>query len=99
MSRSRALILAIIVAIFVPFLCRRAGGVERDPVEREAEENFVAYLRINTSNPPGNETAGARFIQQLLAKEGMEARLVGDDPKRQSVYARLVSGTRSEERR
>src|SRR5204863_3601104 len=73
--------------------CRRAGGEERDPVEREAEENLVAYLRIDTSNPPGNETAGARFLQQLLAKEGIEARLVGDDARRQSVYARLSSGS------
>ena len=73
--------------------CRRAGGEERDPLEREAEQNLVSYLRIDTSNPPGNETAGARFLQQLLLKEGIDARLVGDDPKRQSVYARLASGS------
>ena len=73
--------------------CRRAGGEERDPLEAEAEQNLVSYLRIDTSNPPGNETAGARFLQQLLVKEGIDARLVGDDPKRQSVYARLASGS------
>jgi acetylornithine deacetylase/succinyl-diaminopimelate desuccinylase-like protein len=89
----RAFILALAFSILAPLHCRRAGGVERDPVEREAEENLVAYLRIDTSNPPGNETAGARFLQQLLAKEGIEARLVGDDAKRQSVYARLSSGS------
>jgi len=89
----RAFIIAFAFLILAPLNCRRAGGVERDPVEREAEENLVAYLRIDTSNPPGNESAGARFLQQLLAKEGIEARLIGDDPKRQSLYARLASGS------
>ena len=94
MSRRVCLILlAVLASIVAPLHCRRAGGEERDPVEREAEENFVSYLRIDTSNPPGNETAGARFLQQLLTKEGIDARLVGDDPKRQSVYARLASGS------
>lgn len=89
----RLLVLAIVAAFLAPLQCRRAGGEERDPVEREAEENLVNYLRIDTSNPPGNETAGARFLQQLLIKERIDARLVGDDPKRQSVYARLPSGS------
>src|SRR5436190_4959516 len=94
MSKSRRAIFLAIVAVFLaPLHCRRAGGVERDPVEREAEENLVNYLRIDTSNPPGNESAGARFLQQLLIKEGIEGRLVGDDPARQSVYARLASGS------
>src|SRR5262249_18700759 len=44
-------------------------------------------------NPPGNETAGARFLQQLLIREGVDAKLVGSNPARQSVYARLSSGT------
>jgi acetylornithine deacetylase/succinyl-diaminopimelate desuccinylase-like protein len=67
--------------------------VARDPLLAEAEENLAAYLRIDTSNPPGNETNGARFLQQLLAKEGIEAKLLGSDPNRQSLYARLSSGT------
>ena len=52
---------------------------------------LISYLRIDTSNPPGNETAGARFLQGLLTREGIDAKLVGSDPARQSVYARLVS--------
>src|SRR5438132_12804252 len=91
MSKSRRIIFPAIVALFLaPLHCRRAGGVERDPVEREAEENLVSYLQIDTQNPPGNETAGARFLQQLLAKDGLEAQLVGGDPKRQALDARLT---------
>lgn len=65
----------------------------RDPLEIEAEDNLVSYIRIDTSNPPGNETNGARFLQQLLVREGIEAKLVGANPQRQSVYARLSSGS------
>ncbi|HJT16473.1 MAG TPA: M20/M25/M40 family metallo-hydrolase [Thermoanaerobaculia bacterium] len=68
-------------------------AIADDGFTREAEDIFVSYLRINTSNPPGNETAGARFLQQILVREGIDAKLVGSSPARQSVYARLSSGT------
>jgi acetylornithine deacetylase/succinyl-diaminopimelate desuccinylase-like protein len=89
----RLAIPALLLCLSGSIECRRAAGGSGDPVEREAEASLVSYLRIDTSNPPGNETAGARFLQQLLAKEGIEAKLVGSDPNRQSVYARLVSGS------
>jgi acetylornithine deacetylase/succinyl-diaminopimelate desuccinylase-like protein len=79
--------------VLAPLQCRRAEGEDRDPIDHEAEEALVGYLRIDTTNPPGNETLGARYLQQLLAKEGIESRLIGSDPKRQSLYARLSSGT------
>ena len=81
----------LLLVLSLSFSCRDAEGVAKDPVEQEAEEAFVAYLRIDTTNPPGNETAGATYLRDLLAKDGIEARLVGDDPKRQAVYARLAA--------
>ena len=86
-------ILALSCCLLAPLSCRRAAAGSGDPVEREAEDALVSYLRIDTSNPPGNETSGARFLQQLLIKDGIDAKLIGSDPKRQSVYARLASGT------
>src|SRR3954451_3897317 len=86
-------IVALFFCLLAPIQCRRAAAGSGDPVEREAEDALVAYLRIDTSNPPGNETSGARFLQQLLIKDGIDAKLIGSDPKRQSVYARLVSGS------
>jgi len=73
--------------------CREANGVSADPMDREAEDALVGYLKIDTTNPPGNETAGAAYLRDLLAKEGIPAQLVGADPKRQGVHARLSSGT------
>ncbi|MDP9190529.1 MAG: M20/M25/M40 family metallo-hydrolase [Acidobacteriota bacterium] len=82
---------ALLFLVFVSLSCGDAEGVAQDPVELEAEEAFVAYLRIDTTNPPGNETSGATYLRDLLVKDGIEARLIGDDPKRQAVYARLRS--------
>ena len=82
-----------LLALLLLNACREAGGVPADPMDREAEDALVAYLKIDTTNPPGNETAGAVYLRDLLAKEGIPAQLVGDDPKRQGVYARLASGS------
>jgi acetylornithine deacetylase/succinyl-diaminopimelate desuccinylase-like protein len=92
-SLRRLAVLALLFCLLVPIQCRRAAAGASDVVEKEAESALVSYLRIDTSNPPGNETSGARFLQQLLVKEGIDAKLIGSDPKRLSVYARLVSGS------
>jgi acetylornithine deacetylase/succinyl-diaminopimelate desuccinylase-like protein len=89
----RLAVLPLLFCLVATVHCRRAAGGDSDPVEREAEAALIGYLRIDTSNPPGSETSGARFLQQLLVKEGIDAKLIGADPNRQSVYARLASGT------
>ncbi|HEX9160159.1 MAG TPA: M20/M25/M40 family metallo-hydrolase [Thermoanaerobaculia bacterium] len=92
-KRLTFVIAAVTCAITLSLQCRRASGAKSDPMDQEAVDAFVQYLRIDTSNPPGNETAGAKFLAQLLAKDGIPSRLLGSDPKRQSLYARLSSGT------
>ena len=83
--------IALLIFASLSLQCRRADGVAENAIDREAEDAFVAYLRIDTTNPPGNETAGAAYLRDLLTRNGIAARLVGDDPKRRGVYARLVS--------
>jgi acetylornithine deacetylase/succinyl-diaminopimelate desuccinylase-like protein len=47
------------------------------------------YVQIDTSNPPGNETAGARYLAGLLAKHGIESELIESAPGRGNLYARI----------
>src|ERR1043166_9675094 len=89
----RAILLPLIFLLVASLECRRAGSANEDPLDVEAREALIGYLRIDTSNPPGNESAGAKYLQQLLARNGIAAQLIGSDPRRQSVYARLRSGT------
>jgi acetylornithine deacetylase/succinyl-diaminopimelate desuccinylase-like protein len=47
-------------------------------------------VRIDTTNPPGNETLAARYLQDRLASEGIESQLVEPAPGRGNVIARLT---------
>ena len=47
------------------------------------------YLRVNTTNPPGNETAGARFLAQVLDGAGIASETVESAPGRGNLMARL----------
>jgi len=57
----------------------------RDEVIELARE----LIRVDTSNPPGNESAAARHLGAFLADAGIEAELVGPDPDRLNLVARI----------
>jgi acetylornithine deacetylase/succinyl-diaminopimelate desuccinylase-like protein len=48
-------------------------------------------IKINTTNPPGNEQAAAKYILAILKKEGVAAEELPVAPGRTSVVARLRS--------
>ncbi len=58
-------------------------------VHAEALAVLRDYLRIDTSNPPGNEAPAARFLGRLLAAEGIECEFIETAPGREAVVARL----------
>lgn len=61
------------------------SGVNED----EAISMLKEYLRIDTTNPPGNEAKGAEFLANILNKNGIEAKTLETAPGRSCVYARL----------
>ncbi len=60
---------------------------------REATRLLREYVRIDSSNPPGRTVETARFWAEKLGCEGIPFEIVGDDPDRPIVVARL-SGRR-----
>jgi acetylornithine deacetylase/succinyl-diaminopimelate desuccinylase-like protein len=58
---------------------------------REAQEWLVELVKINTTNPPGNEEAAAKYVASILTKEGIQAELLPTLPGRSAVVARLRS--------
>jgi len=46
-------------------------------------------LRLDSTNPPGNETRVARYLKQVADREGIPAELAGDHPQRLNFVARL----------
>jgi acetylornithine deacetylase/succinyl-diaminopimelate desuccinylase-like protein len=67
-------------------------GLEADDwnaLEREVVDLFTALLRVDTTNPPGDETACALVLRDYLADNGIESALVGELPGRQNLVACL----------
>src|SRR5438128_256444 len=58
-------------------------------VGAEAVDLLRAYLQIDTTNPPGNEIAGTRFLAEVLQRAGIESRTVESAPGRANLVARV----------
>jgi acetylornithine deacetylase/succinyl-diaminopimelate desuccinylase-like protein len=58
-------------------------------VDAEAVEKLQALLRVDTTNPPGNEAAAAHLIAGWLRADGIEPTLYEAAPGRVNLVARL----------
>ncbi len=58
-------------------------------VRDEVTQHLQALIRIDTTNPPGNETAAARYIEGVLAREGLPTVFVESEPGRGNVLSTL----------
>ena len=58
----------------------------------EAVELLQRLIRLDTVNPPGNETLAAECLRDYLATQGVEAELLARDPGRANLVARLRGG-------
>ena len=58
----------------------------------EATQLLQALLRVNTVNPPGNETLAATVLQGYFARHGIECELYAREPDRPNVVARIEGG-------
>src|SRR5258708_2306485 len=68
-----------------------------DALKDEAVAHLQALLRLDTTNPPGNEILCARYIKDALAKEGIASQVFEPFPGRGNVVAQLpaTEGKRS----
>ena len=52
-------------------------------------ELLQRYVRIDTSNPPGKELVGARFLESELRRNGIASEVIESAPGRGNLYARI----------
>src|SRR5579864_6850490 len=77
---------------------------DRIPADRMTQYADLAvqwqreYLRINTTNPPGNEARAADFFKKILDQEGIENRVFNYAPGRADLWARVRHRTTSPQR-
>lgn len=64
-------------------------NVDWEKTAAETTTHFDALLRIDTSNPPGNETTAAEYLQGVLEREGIAVKLLALEPSRANLVARI----------
>jgi acetylornithine deacetylase/succinyl-diaminopimelate desuccinylase-like protein len=58
-------------------------------IRDEVCELLQKLVRIDTTNPPGNETAAAQFLERELNKDSFECEIMESKPARGSLITRL----------
>lgn len=64
-------------------------------IEAEAKSLLSNLIRINTTNPPGNETAAANLLADDLSKEGFECEIIESAPSRGNIITRLKGAVKN----
>ena len=62
--------------------------VDWEAVGEEATGYLIDLVRIDSSNPPGNETQVVKYLQNVLAGEGIKSETFALDPDRANLVVR-----------
>jgi acetylornithine deacetylase/succinyl-diaminopimelate desuccinylase-like protein len=63
--------------------------------ERETLDHLRALIRLDTTNPPGNERLAADYLGAALGRESIESVTVEPQPARASLVARIAGRDRN----
>jgi acetylornithine deacetylase/succinyl-diaminopimelate desuccinylase-like protein len=63
--------------------------IDFDKLRQEATDLLSRYIKINTTNPPGNELAAANMLKEVFLANGIAATVWQSRPGRGIVAARL----------
>ena len=83
----RFLVTALLLTPFVAFAQDRYL-IDWDAVGEESIDYLVDLVRIDSSNPPGNETEVVDYLEEALAEEGIASEIYALDPARANLVAR-----------
>ena len=64
-------------------------AIDYDKLTQEATDFLSKYIRINTTNPPGNELEAAKFLKEKFLADGIPATTWEPEPGRGILAARL----------
>jgi acetylornithine deacetylase/succinyl-diaminopimelate desuccinylase-like protein len=66
-----------------------AQTIDWSKTNDELMRHFQALIRIDTQDPPGNETTAVNYIKQVLEADGISVTVAAKDPARANAIARL----------
>ncbi|MFZ0334678.1 MAG: M20/M25/M40 family metallo-hydrolase [Candidatus Acidiferrales bacterium] len=83
----------VLLALFALAPRARAQSTAASPdwhaLENEAVQKLSAYVRVDTTNPPGNEIRAAQWYARILQAEGIPYQIAESAPGRGNIVARL----------
>jgi acetylornithine deacetylase/succinyl-diaminopimelate desuccinylase-like protein len=78
------------LAVLIGVLLIAAGQAQTaSPAETETLQFLQQLVRLDTSNPPGNEIQAAQYIKSVFDKEGISSEIIEAAPGRANLIARL----------
>ena len=82
--------LILILALTIPAIGAAQDRflIDWDKVGDEAIDYMVDLVRIDSSNPPGNETLVANYLRDVLASEDIDSEMYALDPDRANLVTR-----------
>src|SRR6185503_14419018 len=80
----------LLILVFPLLVTGQNGGTINWPHYQDmVVELMQQYLRINTSNPPGNEIEAAKFLKKIFDENGIENEIFEYKPGRANIIARI----------
>src|SRR5882762_11859871 len=77
------------VALVWVFLLTAGAADDNRSLGDRTRQYLIDLVRLDTSNPPGNETRVAEYLKQIADSHGIPCELLGSDPHRLNFVARL----------
>ena len=93
-QRTRTILaLATVLALLSAGSLTRASDKPAVPDFNAARDEVInilsGFVRIDTSNPPGNETKGAEYLKSILDRDGVPSEIIELERGRGNIVARL----------
>lgn len=85
----KRLLAVTLLWITLPAIAQDHYLIDWDAVGEESLQHLVELIKINTTNPPGNETQAANYLKAVLAAEGINSTQYSLDPDRANLVARI----------
>ena len=84
----------IVIGSLIVFGCVAVGRAQDSKIDWPRYQDMAVdlmqqYLRVNTSNPPGNELEAAKFLKKIFDQHGIENEIFEFKPGRANIIARL----------
>src|SRR6201982_2964855 len=87
--RSLITALVFILVFQVTISAQNGARIDWPRYQDLAVKLMQQYLRVNTSNPPGNEIEAAKFFKSVFDQYGIESETFEYKPGRANIIARL----------